>query len=201
MNHFLSLSLAFSLIAVQAIQPENPITAKPGLADRSCVEQSRSPRFQEWLKHTDDTTQITVSYPDTWKLKTSNEKTLFILTAPLENEQDDFNENMNMIVRKLPPGSENVTLADLGNSVESKTATLLDDYKLEYSKELQWNEGDAKEVSYTGKSKTTGKNLHFIQRITINQGRLILITYTAQGGREDIYLSTALKIFDRTVFN
>jgi hypothetical protein len=152
------------------------------------------PVVQQWLSYTDATNNITVKYPASWTLKTTNEKALFMVTAPVENDNDLFNENINVIVRELPDGGKGVKMQDIADAVESKIPTAVDNFVLNYSKTIKWLGVDAREVSYGGNTKSGGMAIAFIQRIAINKGRLVLATYTGEGGRIDVYKDVALKI-------
>jgi len=173
------------------------------LAITGKAQTSVLPRFvQEWKAYTDSATNITVKYPESWTLKTTNEKTIFILKSPVESEADSFNENLNMIVRVLPNGGDGVNFEQIAEAVESKIWGAVDNFVLYYSKNLKWDGNEAKEVSYGGNSKTNGSALKFTQRITLHQGRMILVTYTFEGGtKTDIYGETVQKIINGIKFN
>lgn len=152
-----------------------------------------------WLSHTDATTGITVKYPPTWRLKTTNPKSPIVLHAPSEGEEDNFSENINYIVRDLPPGQK-VTLADISTSVRNGLTNVVDDFKLEYEKNLQWLGVKAVEFSYTGTSKgeNAGFQIKLLQRIALVKGKMVLATYSAQDGKEDPSRADAIKIIGLT---
>lgn len=152
-----------------------------------------------WLSHTDATTGITVKYPPTWRLKTTNSKAPIVLHAPSEGEEDNFSENINYIARDLPPGQK-VTLADISTSVRNGLTNVVDDFKLEYEKNLQWLGVKAVEFSYTGTSKgeNAGFQIKLLQRIALVKGKMVLATYSAQDGKEDPSRADAIKIIGLT---
>jgi hypothetical protein len=159
------------------------------------------PVVQEWLFHTDTANNVTVKYPANWTLKVTNKTAVFMLTSPNENDKDNFRENINVIVKELPNGGEGVQMQDIVTAVESKIPTAVDNFKLYYSKTIKWLGTDAREVSYGGNNKTGGLAINFIQRIAMNKGRLVLATYTSEGGREDVFKESALKIISSITCN
>jgi hypothetical protein len=196
MYKILFLALVFFIAPVsyaqKAVKPTAVVKAIP--AENTAVPQN-------WLSYTDTANNITVKYPGDWTLKTSNPKVVFVLTSPLENNDDKFRENINLIVRSLPGGGEGVTLKDISDAVESKIPQAVDNFKLQYSKTVKWQGADAKEVSYGGNDKSSGTAINFIQRIAINQGRMVVVTYTCAGGKDDIYKATALQVINGIVCN
>jgi hypothetical protein len=174
-------------------------TASAGFA-QSDAEQIPKANLdtQKWVSHLDTANYITVEYPANWVLKTSNQKAAFMVTSPVESVNDIFKENINVIVKQLPNAGVGTKLQDIVNAVEAKIPTSVDNFVKYYSKTVKWLGVDAQEFSYGGKSKTEGKEVVFMQRIAINLGRLVLATYTSEGGKEDIYKETAFKII-RTI--
>jgi hypothetical protein len=154
---------------------------------------------ENWLNYTDTANNVTVSYPTSWTFK-KGEKTIFMITSPKEFEEDKFRENVNMIVRKLPNDGAGVSLNDISEAVLAKIPTAVDEYKLNYNNELLWNGSKAMEISYSGKAKEAGTPISFIQRICLNAGKLMVLTYTAEGNKKDVYAPVLVKIIDGIKF-
>jgi hypothetical protein len=157
------------------------------------------PAAAQWLGHTDSATGISVKYPATWRLKTTNPKSPIVLHAPADGEGDGFSENINYIVRDLPPGQK-VTLADIAVSVRNGLTNMVDDFKLEYEKNLSWLGTKAIEFSHTGTSKgaNAGLKVKLLQRIALVKNKMYLATYSAEDGKADPSRAAAIQIINGT---
>jgi hypothetical protein len=183
---FLLCILSASAICAQKTT-NPPVKAKPAV-------NVPAPVPANWQSYTDPANNITVRYPNEWVLKTSNTKVAFILTTPLEDNNDKLSENMSLVAKELPDGGEGVSLKTITDAVEAKIPQAVDNFKLEYSKPMKWLGTDAKEFSYSGNDKKSGTPISFIQRIAINKGRMVLITYTSETGRVNGFKETFFKI-------
>jgi hypothetical protein len=191
-----SLSIIVNVTAQKTVQTELAVKESP-----AAKKQVQLINTFEWVSFTDSATNINVKYPETWVLKTTNPKVLFMLTSPAEGDGDKFRENLNVIVKNLPNGGLGITLAQIADAVQAQIPTAVDNFVLYYSKIVKWNGDDAREVNYGGNNKSDGTAVNFIQRIGINRGRLVVTTYTYEGGKKDIYNATAVKIIDTIVCN
>ncbi len=154
---------------------------------------------QSWLSYTDTATGISVKYPPTWRLKTTNPKSPIVLHSPSNGEDDAFSENINFIVRPLPQG-QNVLLADIATTIRNSLTNVVDDFNLESEKKVQWMGTNAIEFIYTGISKgaNAGEKVRLLQRCTLLKGYLYLSTYTALNSMLDVNEADAVKIINRT---
>jgi hypothetical protein len=157
------------------------------------------PATGNWLGHTDPASGISVKYPATWRLKTTNPKSPVVLHAPSEGEDDTFSENINYIIKELPKGQK-ITLNDLAISIRNSLPNIVDDFVLDYEKKLQWAGVQAVEFSYTGTSKgeNAGVQVKLLQRIALIKGKMLLATYSAQDGKDDPSRTEAIKIINLT---
>lgn len=168
-------------------------------AQTSNTKPAASAATANWLRYTDTATGITVKYPPTWNLKTTNPKSPIVLHAPTEGEGDTFSENINYIARNLPKGQK-ITLDDITASVRSGLANVVNDFELLYEKNLQWLGVKAVEFGYTGVSKgdNAGIKVSLLQRIALVKGKMILATYSAEDGKTDVSRATAVQIINLT---
>jgi hypothetical protein len=159
---------------------------------------AKAPQTQ-WLNYSDSASRLNVWYPATWRLKTTNPKSPIVLHAPSDGEDDTFSENINYVVRELPKGQP-VALTDVATAVRSGLSNVVDDFTLEYEKNGKWLGVASVEFAYTGTSKgdNGGVKVRIVQRIALVGGKMILATYTAEGGKTDPRRAQALNIIDRT---
>jgi hypothetical protein len=177
----------FSLSITAQNTPQAPSTSQPATS--------------KWLSYTDASSGIGVKYPATWKLKTTNPKAPIVLHAPAGGGDDSFSENINYITRDLPP-AQKVTLDDIAMSVSNGLTNVVDDFKLEYQKKLQWADVKAIEFSYSGISKgaNAGLKVKLLQRMALVKGKLLIATYTAEDSETDLHKAVALQILNKTTF-
>ncbi|MBP6430655.1 MAG: hypothetical protein KA319_02725 [Ferruginibacter sp.] len=165
----------------------------------SIIAQKVNNTTQNWLSYTDTTIRISVKYPPEWTLKTTNPKSPIVLKAPLENDEDDFAENINYVVKPLPQGQK-VLLSDISKAIKNNIPNVVDEFKLGYEKKLQWMGGEAIEFFYSGVSKgdNAGVKIKLLQRIAIIKGNMYLATYSAENGKVDVSNADAIKIINLT---
>ncbi|MBL0147133.1 MAG: hypothetical protein IPP48_16915 [Chitinophagaceae bacterium] len=138
---------------------------------------------------------LSVKCPPEWTIKTTNPKTRVVLLSPLDGDMDKFSENINFIVKEMPSAQE-ISLKDITAAISKNVTSQLDNFKLLYSKKIKWNNSDASEISYSGKSKEEQLPILFIQRIALSKNKLVIATYTAENAGKDKFLSTAKQVLN-----
>jgi hypothetical protein len=173
------------------------VTAQTG----TTAPVASKPAAINWLSYTDAVSGIGVKYPDTWRLKTTNPKAPIVLHAPAGGVGDSFSDNINYIIRDLPT-AQKVTLADIAMSVRNGLTNVVDDFKLDYEKNLQWVGVNAIEFSYSGTSKggNAGIKVKLLQRIALVKDKMLIATYTTEDNETDVNRSTALQILNKSSY-
>ncbi len=147
-----------------------------------------------WKSFTDTASSFNLQYPSNWYLKLTNEKAVFVLKAPEETNEDNFLENMNLIVKYLPTASK--------YSSEDLSKLSLDGLKKKYpdlvvksSNKTTWLRKDAWELQYEFSENDFAVNI--IQKVLYYQDWFYVCTYTAQANKKDIYVDKANEIFGK----
>lgn len=151
-----------------------------------------------WKSFTDTASSLNLQYPSNWYLKLTNEKAVFVLKSPEETKGDNFLENMNLIVKKIPNAS-NFTNEDLSklsvDGLKKKYPNLI----VKSSKKITWLKKDAWELQYEFSENDFPASI--IQKVLFYQNRLYICTYTAQANKKDIYLDKVNEIFEKMSLN
>lgn len=141
----------------------------------------------EWTEHS--TENFSIPYPNKWEL--SIEKTMgtsFIILTPQEDKNDNFRENVNLIIQDI--SRYNLNLDSYTALSIEQIKNLIPNSKLEISKRYE----NFHEVVYTGQQ---GKfNLKFKQRYWIIEGRAYVLTFTTEQKTWDTYLNIGNKILE-----
>ena len=131
-----------------------------------------------------------IHYPATWTADTSGLMgTQFVLFSPIENNDDSFRENVNLVTEKT---GEETTLAAYGKKAQSMVETMITDAKVVKSTQ----EGDHWSIEYTGKQGV--HNLYFLQHYFVKDGQAWVLTFTCKHEQMMQYLpigTTVLETF------
>lgn len=188
MRHFIiCVLLAFTGFATIA----QPNTNKP----------TRLPAAGDWLSYTDTASGLSVKYPAGWRLKTTNPRAPIVLHAPTEGDNDTFSENLNYMINPIS-SSQQINVQAISGSLKSDLSNQIHNFALLEEKKLTWLGYPAIELSYTGASDatSTATKVKILQRVVATKTRLIIATYTAEGGKTDVSFDDAVKIINQTTF-
>lgn len=146
-------------------------------------------------QQTHSTDEFTINFPDGWSLNTSGEMgTLFFIYAPLDNEEDLFAENVNLIVQDLSATEFDLTL-------EEFTQLSIDQINMLFTNANILAKGlktlDGREFSYLDYEATTqGLNLRLVQNFCIADNKAWILTLTMQPGSYEKWSGEGLFILN-----
>jgi len=167
-----------------------------GLLSATVVAAQQTPPKSNWLTHTDSVYNFSFKYPLGWDLKLPGTGTRFFVTSQKETEDDKFRENINCLVRVME--SKAFKVSDAGDMIKQNLAEKLENFKLIKSPYLTWNNSETLELEYTCTQRAGDEtyDLHLLQYISVVDGKLFTLTYTASQASYDKYLDMVKTIFN-----
>ncbi len=146
---------------------------------------------EDWLEY--DSNKFSIQYPSDWQLDTSKTMGIdVILMSELEGFQDNFRENVNVLVQDL--AGTNIGLTEFATISEQQVETLITDSSIEYSMKEEGPAGEFHRVIYTGKQGIY--NLKCEQYYFVKNERAYVLTFTAPVEKFDEYVEKAELIMD-----
>jgi hypothetical protein len=118
-----------------------------------------------------------VSYPEDWAIDTSKQMgTSFFLFSPLSDEEDQFSENVNLIIQDLT--GYNLTLDQYVELSENQIQSLVTDGKVILSERIKKDNKEFHKVIYLGKQGIF--SLKFEQYFWMIKDKVFLLTLTCE---------------------
>ena len=134
-----------------------------------------------------------IEYPKDWEVNESGQMgTSFILFSPLTSQQDQFKENVNLIIQDLT--GYNLDLDKYVEISEGQIKTMITDGKIIESKRITSRTLNYQRVIYTGKQGIF--NLKFEQYYWVVGNKAFVLTLTCEESQFDNYQVTGEKILD-----
>jgi hypothetical protein len=134
-----------------------------------------------------------IDYPDNWELNKSGQMgTSFMLFSPLSSEQDQFKENVNLLIQDLTGH-----ILDLDKYVEiseDQIKTMITDGEIIESKRITAKTLNYQKVIYTGKQGIY--HLKFEQYYWVIGDKAFILTLTCEESQFDNYQGTGEKILN-----
>ncbi|NQY04911.1 MAG: hypothetical protein HRT68_01605 [Flavobacteriaceae bacterium] len=134
----------------------------------------------------------TISYPKTWQIDQSDRLTEFYLFSKLEDQNDHFSENMNLITQNLI--GMNINLDQYTEISINQIKKFFNDKILKVEKHKNKAGQEYYEVIYTGKQE--GTSLTFMQYNFLKNGKAYVLTFTAETDKFDAYKDVVYKTFN-----
>ena len=151
---------------------------------------------EDWSSLTEH--NFSIDYPDHWELNTSGQMgTSFILFSPLSSGQDQFKENVNLLIQDLT--GHDLDLDKYVEISEGQIKTMITDGEIVESKRMTTEALNYQKVIYTGKQGIY--NLKFEQYYWVVGNKAFVLTLTCEEVQFDNYQETGEKILNSFVIN
>ena len=124
-----------------------------------------------------------IAYPKDWSMKEGVMGTTVMFLSQLENQNDKFRENVNIVVQDL--SKQPMSLDEYTNLSLMQLKRIITDINITTSEKTKLANCDAYMVVYTGKQGQY--NLKLMQIWTIKNNNAYIITYTAENIGFDKY--------------
>lgn len=146
---------------------------------------------EDWKTHTDNGFQI--QYPSEWELSLAKQMgSSFILFSPLENKDDLFRENVNLIIQDIK--GMNIGLEKYAQISESQIKLMMTNAQILESKVIEKNGRRVYHLVYTADMGIY--HLKFMQNYFIQNEKAYVLTFTADQKNYDRYIKVGSEILN-----
>jgi hypothetical protein len=146
---------------------------------------------EDWKTHTENGFQI--QYPSEWELSLAKQMgSSFILFSPLENKEDLFRENVNLIIQDVK--GMNIDLEKYAQISESQIKRMMTNSQILESKVLEKNGRSLYHLVYTADMGVY--HLKFMQNYFIQNEKAYVLTFTADQKTYDRYIKVGEEILN-----
>ncbi|MGG9972392.1 PsbP-related protein [Ferruginibacter sp. SUN002] len=144
--------------------------------------------------------KIKFQYPQDWELTDTVSDAIVYLFTPTNGDDDRFSENLNLSFEDI--SSSGITFKDYvdQNVASIKDGVTITDLKQTSAKFFKWNGLQAYEIIYSGNLEGVDFRLSWIQRFFLRDGKIYLITYSADGDKKDPYVTSAKQLINSIKF-
>lgn len=131
-----------------------------------------------------EVTNYLIQYPSEWKLNQSGlMESTFILFSPLESSQDQFRENVNLLIQDL--SSSNLDLDLYAEISEGQLKKMINNSRLIESKRIKTESEEYHRMIYTGDQGNY--HLKFEQYFWVRNGKAFVLTLTCEESKFAVY--------------
>jgi hypothetical protein len=155
------------------------------------TEKNKTETLDGWKSISEN--DYSIDYPEDWELsKPGQMGTSFVLFSPLSSEQDQFKENVNLVIQDLT--GHNLDLDKYVDLSEGQIETMITDGKIIESKRMTTETTNYQKVIYTGKQGIY--NLKFEQYYWVIGDKAFVLTLTGEEDQFSNYQVIGEKIMD-----
>jgi len=137
---------------------------------------------QEWLTFGEGSPSLSAKYPASWAKKIRNDG-IVVFSSPLSGDKDNFQENINVIIRENALFTKDFDLKEALPSIIDKLNSTLTDFKQSSIRFFKWNGLEAAELKFTVTNKAEEQDnplrLKMMQWYCAGEGVFYTATFTA----------------------
>jgi hypothetical protein len=157
---------------------------------------SEAQNAENWKTYNDSL--CTLSYPENWVVNNSLQPLAkLFLFSDLKDEKDNFRENVNLMIQKLPDPS--VDLNKFVQVTETEVRDILPNSVMFINERRRNANGEFQHMVYS--SDQGEYKLQFDQYYWVKNGKVIVLTFTCEQSEYDNYQLTVRRILDSFAFN
>lgn len=154
-----------------------------------CVQQSpQESKDTNIVTYINQDHNIKINYPLDWEKQEGTFGTTVMFISPLEDDSDQFRENLNIIVQDI--SSQPMTLSEYAEISIGEIKQFITEAEILSSTEKR----DSYEIVYTGKQGEF--SLKWMQTIIIQNNKVYVISYTAEPDKYDNFMELIQKMID-----
>ena len=156
-----------------------------------CGQDVEDQTIPDWKSLAED--NYSLRYPEAWTLDQSQQMgTKFILFSPLSSAEDQFKENVNLILQDLE--AYDLNLDQYVELSEDQVKTLIAEGNILFSERVKQGDLEFHKLIYTGKQGDF--DLKFEQYFWLEDKKAYVLTFTAEKEQFEAYRATAEKILN-----
>lgn len=179
--------LAWSQARIPVNDPA-PGTNKPANNNTTSNNTTSS---SELTKYSDPQGRFTIGYPGNWTFTNSPESAVIKITSPLEKDDDNFRQSVNLQIEAYSS-----TVDDYVNASLPELKRLMKNFREVSSMYLNRNGSRAYEITYKGKYGDNEGEWQIKQLYVVANGKAYILTYVSKADERDAFETTANKIFN-----
>lgn len=145
----------------------------------------------ELTKYADPQGRFTIGYPGNWVFNNAPESAVIKITSPLEKDEDDFRQNVNLQIETYSAAIEDYVNSSLG-----EIKKLMKNYREVSSMYFNRNGSRAYEITYKGKYGEMAYEMQVRQLFVVANSKAYILTYVSKVDERDAFETTANKIFN-----
>lgn len=164
---------------------------KPAVVTPPTNNNTSTSTSTELTKYADPQGRFTIGYPTNWVFNNAPESAVIKITSPLEKDEDDFRQNVNLQIETYSSTIEDYVNASLG-----EIKKLMKNYREVSSMYFNRNGSRAYEIIYKGKYGEMAYEMQVKQLFAVANGKAYILTYVSKVDERDAFETTANKIFN-----
>jgi eukaryotic-like serine/threonine-protein kinase len=150
------------------------------------VSPSASVQHAGLVSYTNTAQGFSIRYPQGWEKREGALGTAVLLLSPREGTSDEFQENVNVLVQKVP---DKMSLEEYSKLSIEQAPKLITGFRLLDQGSTTLGESPAHRIHYRGEQGAF--HLEWEQVWSVLEGQAFIITYTAERDRYQMYRPTA----------